>query len=644
MYSVWMIWLFNAHASKGLNKKVLDKMVVNDFKVHYLLKLIAFWLLYFALFRILFVIYNYSEIPQGDFLETGKSFFYGLRLDLSTACILIYVPFFLWTIQQFLKSERIYLLNRFYNYGLIILVAVLSIANMKMYGEWGTLLSARALKYLLYPREAISFISVGSLSVLLLSCILLAYAGISLYKKLSANFTASKSNTKKIIAESLLIPLLILVGSRGGIQLSPINESNSYFSTVQINNLIATNNIWYLGHSILEANDTKNPYIFSEPEKAKILTAALFKNTSDVSQPILNTKKPNIVFIVLESWTADIVERLGGDKNITPHFNELTKEGLLFSQMYGSGFRTEQGLVSIFSGFPAQPNNSIVTTPSKAEQLPSLTSILAKAGYSNSFYYGGEIEFANIKSYLLHCDFEKIIDKNDFQKNQLNSKWGAHDEFVLEKQLEGLKNEQEPFCSVVLTLSSHEPFEVTMSTPFNGTDEVEKFKKAAYYSDYCLFNYFEKAKKQSWYKNTLFILVADHGHRLPKNRNMNLPEGRRITAFLTGGALTDSLRGRTFDKIVNQNDLAATLLSQLKMDHSEFIWSKDFFNSTTQEFAYYSNENVLGWICPDERIVYTYSTGSTEELSPQKKGITQQNKTLQAKAYLQTLYQQYLEY
>jgi hypothetical protein len=125
---------------------------------------------------------------------------------------------------------------------------------------------------------------------------------------------------------------------------------------------------------------------------------------------------------------------------------------------------------------------------------------------------------------------------------------------------------------------------------------------------------------------------------------MNLPEGRRITAFLTGGALTDSLRGRTFDKIVNQNDLAATLLSQLKMDHSEFIWSKDFFNSTTQEFAYYSNENVLGWICPDERIVYTYSTGSTEELSPQKKGITQQNKTLQAKAYLQTLYQQYLEY
>ena len=271
-----------------------------------------------------------------------------------------------------------------------------------------------------------------------------------------------------------------------------------------------------------------------DSKNAKKITDDLFSSRTGSTENILKNNKPNIVVIVLESWTADIIKALGGEENVTPHFDELSKDGLLFTQMYGSGFRTEQGLISIFSGFPAQPNNSIITSPEKAERLPSLNTELSKQGYQSSFYYGGEVEFANMKSYLLNTNFKKIIDKNNFEKKQLNSKWGAHDEFVFKKQIDGLKAEKEPFFSVVLTLSTHEPFEVTMKTPFNGGEEQELFKKAAYYTDYCLFNYFNEAKKQPWYKKTLFILVADHGHRLPKNRNMDFPEGRRITAMITG--------------------------------------------------------------------------------------------------------------
>ncbi|MGQ0827482.1 MAG: LTA synthase family protein [Bacteroidota bacterium] len=600
---------------------------------------------YFAFFRVLFIIYHHTKIPDGQHSETGLSFFYALRLDLSAACTAAVIPYILWVFQQFYKRRLIHRINLVYNIILIILVSVLSVANIKMFGEWGTLLNARALNYLLYPQEVLTFISLWSVLLLLTACSIFAYIGVKTYRKYNTNFSYPFENKKIKIAQIILIPGLLLLGYRGGFQMAPINESSAYYSNLHINNQIATNNVWYLAHSVLEANDTKNPYVFMEEKKAKEITNELFTIPSGKTSTILKIKKPNIVFIILESWTSDLVKSLGGEENVTPNFEELCKEGLLFTEMYSSGFRTEQGLVSILSGFPAQPNNSVITTPSKAEQLPSLTTELVKQGYQSSFYYGGDIEFANMKSYLLNTRFAKIIDKNNFKNKQLNSRWGAHDEFVLHKQLEELKNEKQPFFSVVLTLSTHEPFEVPMQTPFSGGEEQERFKKAAYYTDYCLLNYFNEAKKQSWYNNTLFILVADHGHRLPKERNMNYPEGRKITAMITGGALLDSLRGKRMDKICNQNDIPVIVLSQLKLTHSNFVWSKDVFNEHAKQFAYYSNENVVGWIAPEQNIIHSltpqYSGGKIEP-----KTQTTLNDTIltQAKAYLQTLYQQYLDY
>ncbi|OFY86105.1 MAG: hypothetical protein A3F72_06540 [Bacteroidetes bacterium RIFCSPLOWO2_12_FULL_35_15] len=588
--------------------------------------------------------YHHIKIPDGEHSETVLSLFYGLRLDLSAACAAIVLSYFLWSFQQFFKSRFIHRVNLVINIGLISIVTVLSIANIKMYGEWGTQISARALSYLLYPKEVLTFISFWSVLIFLAFCGLFVYFGIKTYRSYITNFSYPIENKKIRAAQLFCIPFLLVIGLRGGLQLAPVNESAAYYSGLQINNHIATNNMWFLAHSILDANDTKNPYIFMEDKNAKKTTSDLFAPATKKTKSILKNNKPNIVFIILESWTADIIKSLGAEENVTPHFEELRKDGLLFTQMYGSGYRTEQGLVSIFSGFPAQPNNSIITTPSKAEQLPSINTDLGKLGYQSSFYYGGEVEFANMKSYLMDSDFGKIIDKNNFEKEQLNSKWGAHDEFVFKKQLEELKKEKEPFLSVVLTLSTHEPFEVPMQTPFAGGEEPERFKKAAYYTDYCLFNYFNEAKKQPWYANTIFILVADHGHRLPMNRNMNFPEGRRITALITGGALVDSLHGKTFDKICNQNDLAATLLSQLNLPAENYKWSKDVFNENTKEFAYYSNENCLGWVTPQQNIVYSYTSQTVEEL--QAKTETKLNETIliQAKAYLQTLYQQYLDY
>jgi len=620
-------------------------MKLNEIRIPYLVRLIFFWMIYFAIFRLLFVIYHHAKVPDGQHGDTVLAFVNGLRLDLSAACMAVLIPFFLWALQKFYKKKAIDSINRWVNYSLISLVSLLCIANIKMYGEWGTLLNARALNYIIYPKEILTFISLWSVSLLLIICALFVFIGIKLYSLLVTNFSAPIENMYFRIAQILLIPGLLLLGYRGGFQLTPINESSAYYSNLQINNHVAINPLWYLGHSIVEANETNNPYIFdSKIEEAKSSTEKLLLKSTEASDVILKTKKPNVVIIILESWTADLIKKLGGEENVTPHFDELTKEGLLFSQIYSSGFRTEQGLVSVLSGYPAQPNNSIVTTPSKAEKLPSLSTELGKQGYQSSFYYGGEVEFANMKTYLSNTHFVKIIDKNNFSGKELNSKWGAHDEFVFSKQLHELKSEKQPFFSVVLTLSTHEPFEVTMQTPFTGTEEGELFKKAAYYTDYCLYNYFVEAKKQPWYENTLFVLVADHGHRLPRERDMNLPEGRRITTFITGGALVDSLKGKVFDKICNQHDLPATLLKQLGLSSDDFKWSKDVFNANTKPFAYYSNENVLGWITPEQSIAYYYATQKADVVSPSKNEKLDNEKLNEAKAYLQTLYQNYLDY
>ncbi|MBK9982845.1 MAG: LTA synthase family protein [Saprospiraceae bacterium] len=361
---------------------------------------------------------------------------------------------------------------------------------------------------------------------------------------------------------------------------------------------------------------------------------------------MLKSVKPNIVIIILESWTADIIRSLGGENNITPNFDTLSKQGLLFTQIYAAGSRTEHGLISVLSGFPPPPLISIISIPSKSEKLKSINNVFADDGYSSSFYYGGESGFVNMKSYLINSGFTTIVDKASFTANQLNSKWGAHDQYVFERQLLDLKIAHEPFLSVLLTLSSHEPFEVPMETPFDDDhSEPGKFRKAAFYSDHCLGEYFRAAKKESWYDNTLFILVADHGHRLPKERDFNMPESKRIPLLFFGNVLQENIRGATIDKTCNQNDIAATLLSQLNKNYSDFPSSRDILNPGTKNFAYYTNDNVWGWITPEQKFIYTYATqtlsntGSTSLAAPLNDSIV-----LDAKAYIQTHYQRYLSF
>ena len=160
------------------------------------------------------------------------------------------------------------------------------------------------------------------------------------------------------------------------------------------------------------------------------------------------------------------METFGGQPNVAVNMDKFAKEGVLFSNFYGSSFRTDRGLASIISGYPGQPSTSIMKYPEKTDKLPSIPRSLKNAGYSLEYYYGGDADFTNMRSYLVSSGIEKIISDKDFPLSERTGKWGAQDHVLFQRLMKDLKEEkqEEPFLKLVQTSSSHEPFEAVSYT------------------------------------------------------------------------------------------------------------------------------------------------------------------------------------
>ncbi|MDZ7646461.1 MAG: LTA synthase family protein [Cytophagales bacterium] len=275
---------------------------------------------------------------------------------------------------------------------------------------------------------------------------------------------------------------------------------------------------------------------------------------------------------------------MDGLPGITPEFNTLTMEGILFENFYSSGDRTDKGLVSLFSGYPAQPRSSIIKYPNKTQHLPYLPKTLEKSGYHTSFVYGGDIGFANMESYLTQAGFAHITDVDDFNSDLDDSKWGVADHYVFEQLLHESDTAVNPFFKVMLSLSSHEPFEVPMETVIKGNDEGSLYLNACYYTDKSLGEFIRVAKSKPWWNNTLIIITADHGHRFPNPQELKEKERFKIPMLWLGGAINQvDLRIKNFG---NQTDLANTLFNQLTLPSpSDFLFSRNLMADSVNSFA-----------------------------------------------------------
>lgn len=610
------------------------------------LKYILFWMIIFSLQRLLFYIFHFKQIQEATISDQLWLFIKGLRLDISMTGYFLLIPVLLLILQLFIpkKSNLLNAIVAIYTYVLVVIIALFCIIDLSIYKEWGAKLNSRAVEFLiLSPGEALASSTSSPLllsSIIFISQIVLF---IVLYRKF---FRFEYDEKLHIILRIISIPTLafiVILMMRGGLQLAPINQSAVYFSKHSVINHASLNTEWNLMHSVIEnhfSND--NPYVFMEENKAKQLIDSLYYRPFIDSVNILTQTNPNIVYIILESFTSDVIEHFGGEKDVCPNLSKIANEGLSFTNIYASGDRTDKGMIALLSGFPSQAVRTIIQQPDKFEKLPSLPKTLSSRNYNTTFYYGGESEFANFKSYLVSTGIEKIIDKNDFSANQMNSKWGAHDGYLFDKVLADIPNQKEPFFSIMLTLSSHEPFEIPVSSPYNGEDLPSKFRKAAHYTDQCIASFFEKAKKEKWYKNTLFVIVADHGHRLPKEYEKAYDLKKfRIPLIFYGDVIKKEYQHKIITKIGSQTDIVNTLLTQLKLNNKEYIWSSDLLNNQPG-FAFYTYDNGIGWVDEKEKITMD---NVTQNITSKEGDTTSEAKRLMlGKAYMQRVFGQYLSY
>ncbi len=605
---------------------------------------LLFWLLFFNITRLIFILYYLKIIivEKINFSEIFGVFFYSLKLDLATACYILIIPFFLLTIQSVWSPKWLNTINKVFSGFAISVYALSAAGEMGIYAEWKTKLTYKVVKYLNHPSEIFNSAETGIFYFLVFLFLFMCTLGIYAYiRYFYVNIEHIKRNLWFTLGFFLFTPGFLFLGLRGGIQQIPINQSESYFSEHNILNIAAVNNAFNLYISIFEnlENFDHDPYIFMDNETAARVMTKIYQTPGDSTKSILKTSRPNIVLLILESWSADLIADLGGKPGITPEFEKLQKNGILFDQVYSSGSRSEQGMASIFGGFPGHPISSITVQPDKFVKLPSLVKDLEKIGYSTSFYFGGQLIYGNIKSYIIFNGFNKIMEGENFPESLPRGKLGIHDEFTLDYMVNDIGNMKQPFFSVLFTLSTHSPWDQPFEKPLKWGDNEREYINAAYYTDHCLGEYFTKARRKPWYSNTLFILVADHSHNSYRNWHPQSKEYHKIPFMFCGDVIKEEFRGTVCNKLGNQHDLPATLLGQLNLRDQKFNFSKNLLNPLVPDFAYYSTEDGVGWIRPNGYYAYDktsdfYYWWTDPKLSD---SIRQEGK-----AYLQTVFGEYM--
>jgi phosphoglycerol transferase MdoB-like AlkP superfamily enzyme len=607
---------------------------------------LAFWMLYFFLFRLLFLFYYSGMMRMEDiqFNEILKVFYSALKLDLSTAAYLTLVSFIVLLFFYSTGKALFQVINKWVVSLMIGVYSLTCSSETGLYAEWKTKLSAKALAYLSNPVEIFQTVSLSELFILLSIWGVTTFIGIWIYNKFFAHKNSSKTaSLSSLWAVGWLLPILFFF-VRGGLSAIPVSVSSAYFSKHSILNAVAVNPLYNIGFSLLNAAKLENENIFGTiPEQEAIeIVKQLHDVKHDTTISIIKNNRPNIVVLLLESWSADLIESLGGEPGITPHFKELEKEGLLFTQFYANANRSQQAMSSLYAGLPGIPVTTISDHPDKYAALPSLSKDLQSAGYQTAFYFGGQLNYGNILSYLMANEIDFIMEGKDFPDSMPRGRLGVHDGIVLPYVAGKLISLKEPFFATIFTLSSHSPYDFPMEHLIQWPKMEKEFVNGGFYTDKSIAAFFEKAKSEKWFENTLFILMADHSKNSYRNHPLESFEYHKIPLLLCGPALNDTLRGRTYDKICGNTDIPATLLKQLKLPAEAYFWSKNVFNPNYIPFAYFELNEGLGWKRPEGYFVWDkFADRYYQKNLPLE---NEQQIIREGKAYLQVLYGDFLKY
>jgi len=532
------------------------------------LMLLKYYLLTVAVFiggKGLFVLHC-GHLSWGDFAQVIG---HGLTLDLSTALYLVAVPMVVVVVSLWWKRWTV--LRRVltgYNLLIALALALAILSDASLYPYWGFKLDASVLQYLKEPSGLTQSLTAGQLLGSIAGVALLWIVLTSAYQSVVPKLMPKARPVIGTLLALCAIPPMI-VGMRGGTGESTTNVGQAYFSQNQFLNHAAVNPLFSFIASLEKSANTLPDYQFF-PDSVKLAPADFYPPTDSCRTQLLTTTRPNIIIILMESAGENISQAM-------PALQQIKREGISFDRCYGNTWRTDRGTVCALSGYPSFPRMSVMKMPRISASLPSIARTLGKQGWQTSYIYGGDINFTNQRSYLVATGWQSIVSMDDFSaEEQSSAKWGVRDDIVFSRLLQMTKKERQPFLIGCTTLSSHEPWDVPVNL------EKDEQLNAFRYLDQCLSRFIDSLKLSPLWDNTLVVILPDHAINRPDCDEQH-PDRNRIPMVWTGGAVKEP---RRFSTICNQTDLAATLLAQLGLPHSEFRFSRNVLSeSYTYPFA-----------------------------------------------------------
>ena len=554
----------------------------------YLIKVYLLTVVIFIAGKVAFMLVNGEghAFTVGDVWDVVR---HGLTLDLSTSLYLIIVPFLISMASVWWQNYKLQRLILHIYYALMAIALMLAfVADTSLYPFWGFKLDASCLQYLATPEEAGASVSGLYLLVRLAIILIGAFVIWWLYNHIPLWNQKSQKRLWATLGGILLIPVII-IGIRGGIDESTTNIGQVYYSQDQFLNHSAVNPVFSFFESFEKTVSEIVDYDFYSATECQQLLEGCFPTESILTDTLLNTPRPNVVVILMESASEVFSDAM-------PRLQQLKREGISFDNCYGNTYRTDRGTVSTLSGYPSFPTMSVMKMPKRAESLPSIARRLQGEGYKTSYLYGGDINFTNMRSYLIATGWERLHWKADYTPEEQNTaKWGVRDDITFQTLFQQIceADTSKRFLMGYSTLSSHEPWDVPdvrrqgdRKTRRQG--DFDEKQNAFYYLDQCIGDFIDKLKATPQWKDLLIVLIPDHGINY-KDIDETRQVRNHIPMVWIGGAVKAPQR---ITRVCSQSDFAATLLGQMGIQHDDYTFSRDVLSQNyTRRFAYHCYNN-----------------------------------------------------
>lgn len=570
---------------------------------------------------------------------------HGLAMDAAVAAYFTIVPLILAILEmcgvghRFVRGAE----TVWYLFSAMV-ISLIFVLDMGLYPSWGFRLDMSPLFYFTTsPAAAIASVTplqwvMAIIGFLTGSTLIFCVFRFGAMKIGIPPFGQASARQRTIVSAAVIVAATALfLAIRGGVTVSTMNLSRSYYSSNTFLNHSAVNPFFSFLYSATHQQNFDKQFRFMSEEEASETFAALHRSLTQprgATDSILTTATPDIYIVILESFSAELFPSLGGQA-VARRLDSVAQTGLSFTNIYANSFRTDRGIPAVLSAFPGAPTASVMKFAEKTASLPGIARTLADNGWQTSYYYGGDINFTNMLAYLINTGFGRVTRDTDFPIGERTGKWGAHDHLVFGRCLSdaaAMPGNAPPQLRVIQTSSSHEPFKV----PYRGTFDDERMNAFAY-TDSCTADFLDRlgeANSRPW----LAILVPDHYGAWP--RNLTDPLRRHhIPLIFTGSALR-----RKADIVTttgSQCDIAATLLSMLGIAAPEFTFSTDLLDPEAPHFAFFSEPGFMGLVNDENAVIYNIDSDSSVYTSvADDAGAAPPDSLLlrAAKAYLQTIY------